>query len=674
MPYWRYYRSRWRPRRRWRRRRFTRRPFQRRLWRRRHRRVRKRKLKKIKITQWQPQFIKKMKIVGTEPLFLTTSERLTNNFVCYKDSTAPEHVPGGGGFSIMNFTLNALYEKHMYLENWWTTSNDNMPLIRFTGVTLYYYRQSEFDYLTQYVRQYPMNASLLKYTSTHPQAMLLHKNTLKITCKRNNRNKKPYKKLKIKPPSQMYNHWYFQKDIAHVPLLQLITTAASLDRMFLNSNSLSSTIGFTSLDQLGFLNHNYTKEGTQGYVAKPGQLLFGIHQGKYNIKTVKFSELIYMGNAVDLTEGTEAGHITANQYNTITGTAYNTTIKKQLKYIQQTPNTWGNPFNDAFHRTGGLITTSLAWEQIIGLATSDNTTLTDAFTWKTTFTFPVRYNPFADKGVGNKLYLIKWKDAAHDTDWDTPIPETLYENLPLWLMFWGYLDYFRKSGDTSTLDTTALIVIKTNYTFPKDKKLLIPLDQDFLEGRSPYMEQQETTASDRQNWHPKVRFQIRTANLIGSCGPGTIKLPPQQSAEAHLKYVFHFKLGGTPPPMATLTEPDKQPKYTTPDNVIQTPSLQSPTSPFEYILYNFDERRGTLTKKAAERITKYKETEQTVLPFTESALSCYTTPQEKTQTSETSDEEKEEMSLQEQLQLQRKQQRLLRKRINELLNRLTLLE
>lgn len=676
MPYWRTYRHRWRPRRRWRRRRFTRRPFQRRLWRRRHRRVRKRKLKQIKIKQWQPQFIKRLKIVGTEPLFITTSERRTNNFVSYKDSTAPHNVPSGGGFSIMNFTLNALYKKHLYLENWWTASNDNMPLIRFTGATMYFYRTAEFDYLTQYVRQYPMTASLLKYTSTHPQAMLLHKNTLKIGCKKHNKNKKPYKKIKIQPPSQMYNRWYFQQDIANIPLLQLITTAASLDRMFQNSTSVNSTIGFMSLDHLGFLNHNYTKDGTKGYEAKPGSLLFGILRGTYNIISVKATELIYMGNAVDLVEGTPAGSIDASKTTGTPYSQYKTQLAKQLKYISITQNTWGNPFNDTFHRAGALITTNQSWEQIIKYFNdTDKTTLPDnMFTWKTNFTFPVRYNPFADKGTGNKVYLIKWKDPAHETDWDTPITTTVYENLPLWLTFWGYLDFFRKSGDTSTLDTTCLLVIKTKYTFPKDKTLLIPLDEDFLEGRSPYMDQQETTASDRQNWHPKVRFQIRSINAIGSCGPGTIKLPPQISAEAHVKYVFYFKLGGTPPPMSTLTKPDEQPKYATPDNIIQTTSLQSPTSPFEYILYNFDERRGQITKRAAKRITKYQETEQNILPFTESALSAYTTPQEETSTPETSDEEKEEMSLEKQLQLQRKQQKLLRKRINQLLHRLTLLE
>ncbi len=107
--------------------------------------------------------------MGFAPLFLTTSARVTNNFTCYKESTAPYHFPGGGGWSINNFTLNSLYENHLTLQNWWTVSNDNMPLIRFTGCTIYLYRAAEVDYLFQYNNSYPMTATKLTYTSMHPQ-------------------------------------------------------------------------------------------------------------------------------------------------------------------------------------------------------------------------------------------------------------------------------------------------------------------------------------------------------------------------------------------------------------------------------------------------------------------------------------------------------------------------
>lgn len=619
--------------------------------------------------QWQPHYIKKLTVVGTIPLFITTSKRISHNFTCYKDSIAPHHFPGGGGFSIYNFTLRSLYQNHSVLENWWTTSNDNMPLIRFLGVKLYLYRNAHADYMFLYNNSYPMNATSLTYTSTHPQAMLLHKHTKKIICKDHNRNKKPYKKLKIRPPSQMQNKWYFQHDLADIPLLQTYCTAASFDRMFLKSNGISNTIGFTTLDTLGFPNHNYIKTTTSGYIAQPNTLLFGTILGHLKIESIKFSELIFLGNPEDLTTGISI----KNTPPTGTGITEN---EKKIKNHQLNWKYWGNPFDPTFRTHGTILTTNYTWQQLIDKYKNniDQTLESTIFTYKTHFLRECRYNPFADKGIGNKLYLIDIKDMAHSTDWDTPSKDTLYTDLPLWLMTWGYIDYHKKCGEHTSIDTTHLLVFKCSYLQPKDINYIVPLDEDFLNGISPYQDPDNIFPNDQLAWHPKLRYQAQTVNQIASTGPGTIKLPDNISAEAHLKYMFYFKIGGQPPPMATLTDPLQQPKYITPDNILQTNSLQNPATPLEYMLWNFDERRGQLTKKATKRITTDKETEQTLFPITETAYSVPTTSKTETQTSDSSDTEKEEMSLEEQLHHQRKQQKLLRNRIKQLLQRLTVLE
>uniref|UniRef100_A0AAU8H4M0 Capsid protein n=1 Tax=Betatorquevirus homini27 TaxID=3052014 RepID=A0AAU8H4M0_9VIRU len=668
MPFWRYRRSwRYRPRRRWFRTRFTRRPFQRRYWRRRRRTVRKRKLKKIRLQQWQPQFIRKLKIVGYEPLFITTSERRTNNFTCYKDSIAPHLFPGGGGFSISNFTLRGLYLKHNVLENWWTVSNDNMPLIRYCGCKLYLYRQSECDYMFLYNRQPPMTATRLTYTSSHPQAMLLHKNSKKILCKKSNKNKRNYKKLYVKPPTQMQNKWYFQKDLADMPILQTVATAASLDRMFLSSNGISTTVGFTSLDVTGMQNHNYTKEGTIGWTPQPNLLLFGIRRFT-TLQATNITDLIYLGNTETLTDGTAIG------------SAPGSTIKDQIQAVQANNKHWGNPFDPEWHITGKILQTNKTFNEIAEHYKQypNNKKLPETwFVIKTTFSFECRYSPQADKGINNKIYLIDLNDKTHSLDWTSAsaAPNSLYTNLPIWLLLWGYLDFNRKCGEFSTIDTRYICVIYSEYLEPKDKRYFVPLDLDFLEGRSPYAEQGIIYPSDLQHWHPRIRTQVRSLNMLGSTGPGVIKLPEGTSQEAHMKYVFNFKIGGSPPPMATLTDPDKQPKYATPDNILETNSLQSPGTPIEYYLYNFDERRGQITKRAIQRMQKHQETEQTIFPITETATACPIPSKKTTQTpTDSSDEEEKETSLEEQLLLQRKQQSKLRKRINILLNRLAQFE
>ncbi len=43
---------------------------------------------------------------------MCNKERLTNNLTQWLYSTAPEHFPSGGGFSVTQYTLSSLFELH----------------------------------------------------------------------------------------------------------------------------------------------------------------------------------------------------------------------------------------------------------------------------------------------------------------------------------------------------------------------------------------------------------------------------------------------------------------------------------------------------------------------------------------------------------------------------------
>lgn len=603
-------------------------------------------------------------------MFMATHERLTNNLNCYLESVAPEFYPGGGGFSICNFSLDTLYKENLILHNWWTHGNDNLPLIRYNGCTITLYRQANVDYMFCYNRSYPMNAGMITYTSMHPQAMLLNKRTKIMTCKQHNRNKKPYKKLFIRPPTQMQNKWYFQKDLAFIPLLQTMTTACSIDRMFLNSTAQSSTVGFTSLDTLGFKNHNFTKYTTTGYYPIHNEILFGCYNGEEKLTNIKFRDLTYLGNPDDLTLGTPIGDIP------ITATGTETKLQQQIDKARTSWGFQGNPFHpDYFYGDRRILSTTKTWDQLKQTYQSDNEKLkTEDFKLKTQKWVPCRYNPFADKGTGNKIYLLKTDSTQHPDEWTPPTDEDIVlADLPIWLATFGYLDYQRKCGIQSQIDTNSVFVIYSNYIEPKSLKFYVPLDEGFLHKHSPYSD--HLIPQDYFKWHPKVRFQVQSVNTLGTSGPTICKLPKDISVEGHIKYQFHFKLGGHPAPMSILKDPDKQPKFITPNNLIQTTSLQNPTMPFEYLLWKFDERRGQITKKAAERIKTHQETEKTVFPITESSSDCTIARLQKAETSETSsDSEKEETPIELQLLHQRREQKLLKRRINRLLNKLAYLE
>lgn len=602
-----------------------------------------------------------------------TRARGSNNLNIYIDSTAPHLIPGGGGFSICNWSLYSLYKENQQLRNWWSKSNDNMPLVRYLGCKFTLYREAELDYLFYYNNNYPMDAKLITYQSTAPQVMMLNNKTKIMACKKHNKNKKPYRKIFVKPPSQLENRWYFQNKIAQFPLVQTIATACSLDRMYLNSSSISTSISITSLDTEGWKQHYWQSDGTQPYQPQPGQYIIALPNGPAqteDISNIDITQCIVLGTIEEWTQGTVINSVPGNT--APQGFPQSLTAKKVYTAFTN-KKYWGNPFFEHwFFQDQRIAFTNKTLKEICE-AFDKQTKLNSIFAVKTKKWVELRYNPWADKGKGNMVWLLPIGDHLHSTDWlPQPGKEVIAQDLPLPILLWGYLDFHRKAKVYNDIDTKCICVIKSPYIQTHDITYIVPLDEDFLTGNSPYFTEGHKTTSDQQNWHPKVRFQIQTINEICMSQNGTIKLPKQISAECHMKYCFYFKFGGEPAPMSDVQNPEDQPQYPVPNNLLLQPSLQSPTTPFEYYLYNFDERRGQLTKRAAKRITENKKPETDFLSITETSTWCPTTFKENEETSETSSQEETETpSTEERLHQQRRQQKQLRKLIQQLLLQLT---
>nr|UGV38869.1 MAG: ORF1 [TTV-like mini virus] len=653
-----YYRRpyRWRRRRLYRTRRF-RYPFRRRFWRRRYRVRRrfKRKLSKIAVKQWQPSKIHKSTVKGLYCLFHATNQRLTNNWIQYMETIAPPHWPGGGGFSIMQFSILALFEQFLKSQNWWTKSNCNLPLVRYNGLTLKFYRAESYDYLVIVERCLPFEATDLMYTSCHPSIMMMTKGVIFVPCRKNTFYKKPYKKVNIKPPSQMLTKWHFQKDLAKFPLVVIRSCAASFDRIYTGSTATNTTIGFTSLNLYSFQNHNWNTPPTSGYQPQDTQWLFGIKTLTTTTDPLQYpiTSLVYLGGTKTKSLGTEISSHNIDTY-------------------FSTPNLWGNIFCPEYLKGPNpvLITTTnpnTLKTKLKELLSQSSKKIQDAnaFTVKTTPNLiNCRYNPFNDKGVGNMIFLLSNRDNHR---WEVPDdPKTTRQNLPLWLLPFGFLDWQKKQKFVSSIDVSYLtVIVCPTIDPPNSKHIYLPLDDTFLAGTSPYTN--ELFDNDRDYWYPKTRFQVNAINTIGTCGPGIIKLPRQQSCEAHFEYMFRFKFGGCPPPMETICNPTEEAKYPVPDSKYETTSLQNPETPIHTYLYNFDERRGLLTQKASKRIKKDSDTETTTFPFTGPSTDL-PAPQQEMEVSEESTSEEEEENLHLQLRHLRRKQKLLRRRILQLLD------
>nr|UGV34136.1 MAG: ORF1 [TTV-like mini virus] len=649
-PYWKTFyprRKRWY---RWRRNRFlrwrARKPLQR--TRRRRTRYRRYKVKRlfpkkrkfIKLKQWNPASIRKCKIVGFKCLLQGSPLRAQHNYVQYMYSTVPTNTPGGGAWSLMVFSLGSLYEDYDHLFNIWTASNAALPLVRYTGCKIKLYQSQHTDYIFKYDRCWPMVDTPHTHADSSPSRMLQTKHKVVMPSLDTRKRRKPYKTIKIKPPHEMQNKWYFQKDICNLPLLMTTTTAVSLTNPFACDNSWSNNITFKSLNTFIFQNMNFQHfPQTVGYSHKNLQgfsmFLYATHNNnKPTTDGESFKNwlgtLRFLGNTKENKAGQEI----------------NTWNENKIEY-------WGNPF---FHEyledtpeTSFTIYTSRCTILNVYNKCKNSNNPTDvvpenfqAITGPITYT--LIYNPMNDTGY-NKIYLI---DTTKSLTFDEPENKNLiFEGFPMYNLIWGWTDFIKKLKIITNLDNNALLAIKTKNFSDTTLNVYIPIDQDFLDGYDPYQphthETHKISNYNYNNWYPKITFQEQTINELALTGPGCPRPLNNTYLQCLCKYYFYFKWGGCPKQLEKAYDPCLQSKWTTADNLEQRITIQNPNQQPQTELYYFDWDSDFIKKTAIERIQQYTEIDETLFSPTETKWSSRPL---KTQEKDTSNEEEANLFLQ----------------------------
>nr|UGV34554.1 MAG: ORF1 [TTV-like mini virus] len=658
MPWW---RRRWRRpwRRYWRR---ARAPLRRRYWRRRW--VRKRKKPKINLIQFQPKCIRKCKIFGPTCLFATTKYRLSNDYDLYEYSEIPELLPGGGGWGIKVFSLDALYSDHEYARNCWTRDNHDLPLVRYLGCSLTFYQSEYVDYIVTYTNSLPMKSSLGMYNSMQPIIQYMQQHKLIVPSIKTYRKRKPYFKLWVKPPNPLQNKWYFAQDISRTPLVMIRTTTTSLNKFFIDPDNYSNCITIHSLNASIFQNRDFAHpdQGTQpGYWAykKDGSQKVYLYASTQEppSQTPKAMNLIPLYD----TQNYEIGHSYADIYPSATS---HSQWEQQWKTTTWKTN-MGNPFASPYLQ--GDIVTYQSTDHYTKIM-NENTPTTEVKNLSfVSFIKKQRYCPNLDQTHDHIAYFKC--NQLPETGWTDPDDEQLTNSgLPYWLLLWGFCDWHRKVKKYKHLDSEYILCIKQHVNL-LTRDYVIPLSQSFINGRSPfYTDTPPRSEADSKTWYPQLQYQTEAINEICLTGPGVAKIPENFSVQGLLKYKFYFKWGGDLPQMSTIENPRQLPTYILPGNQYSTNSLQNPTTNAEALLYSFDERRHTLTQRALKRLQTYKDTKTDIItdgsPYQdEPAL-------QEAQEETTSSEEEETETLFQQLQLQRRKQKQLRLRILKTLQQL----
>lgn len=645
--YWkrkRYYRNRWRPFRRRRPRKNFRPRFYRRrttVRRKKYRPKYKKKLKKIKLQQWQPKRIHKCKIRGIWSLFAAGYGRYSNDYEIYRESYTGERQPGGGGWSTFKLSLGNLYSENEKLLNWWTKSNKLLNLCRYISCTLRFYRQESVDYVATYSTNYPFVITKFQFPSTHPQRLLLYNQKVVVPSYLTAPHlKKRYIKKKIYPPSEFYNKWFFQSDFSTFPLVMITASACSLNDYFISDRAQSNNVTLYTLNTTIFQHKNFKilNYTNFGYQPKAAYYMYGTANGDDNPTP---STLIYLGNttARDPGQPPTGGQWSGYQYQK-----------------------WGNPF---WHNY--ISGDSTVWVSTVQPTQIYNGSATTPIGTKITkmsnpMFIECRYNPWLDKGYGNKAYWVKI--TTEESGWGTePSSDLMIEGFPLWILLWGFEDWTNKLQKTQHLWDSYALVVKTKYIKCPEKNLeyYVFTSESFINGFAPYgNSRDEVDPIYINNWYPCWQYQKEAIENLLMCGPAVCK--SKTNIHAHMGYSFYFKWGGNPTTMDSIYDPGTQPTYPLPNKISQGLEIENPAKDPTKMLYPFDIRRDFITQTAAKRLKK--ESTTTTSMFTDGVPNQeFSLPIQQTQTEEdpqTSDSEEEEPPLQLQLQqLQLQQQQLL---------------
>nr|UHM26315.1 MAG: ORF1 [Torque teno midi virus] len=574
MPYfWRYpaYRRRftraWRkPRRRFRKpkRRRTRRTVFRRYFytkrKRRPRRVRriyKRKKKTIKLVQWQPENIVKCKILGFQPLISCGQGRQCYNYNQHVTDICLKNESYGGGFTILVFSLDYLYNQWLMYNNVWTKGNNGYDLVRYTGGSLYFYRHPFASFIVTYHLSPPFTVTRETYTNTQPYRMLLQKHKILIPSLARKPSGKRWIKRKIKTPKLFMNKWYFQADFTAHPFLLLKASVIGLQTPYLKYSFDNNCVGITCLNP-----EIFNSAGFWSATTYPTRLK--LYRAEKTTTTDKVKVFQLKNTRQDNTsffwwaylDGTTPIMATTTQYSDgseISKEQFNTHVKP--------------------------------------------------------LTITYRYQPTRDTGADNVIFL----ESVVTPTIDIPSNKNYkYEGLPLWLMLHGWIDWCSKFFKGDNIYDNYSLCLRCKFLHPidhptKPDTLLLPLSTYFMQGKSEYG--YPSTNYEKNKWAPTIRHQQSLINDICMAGQYTA-LPSGKSFDLPFKYKFYFKWGGTVVHPQTINDPENQEAFPLPNENIQRLQIKDPaTQDHKAEFHKWDYRRGMLTGTAIKRALQDTESE-----------------------------------------------------------------
>lgn len=550
--------------------------------------------------QWQPETIRKLTVRGWFPASVCGDGRTQFNFTYHENDIPGPKMPYGGSFGLSNWNMQYLFYEHLKYRNRWSRSNRDLDLVRYLGLTLRLYRMARKDYIFSYSRETPMTVDELSHMGQHPQIMLLQRKKVIVRSREWHPRGRPWVTVKIKPPRLMLNRWYFQRQLCKVNLVQMRVTTCELQYPWIRTGAESPAVGFYVLKNDAYT--QLTVIATEAAKKDRITALTKMWQERFLSPT---EAQRWLPESWDSSTSKFKKEYATRTHNLEKWYTENTN-----KLVQKAKD-YGYPATEAEKIIGNDITLSHEVGMYSPLLLSDqkDNTLPSVF-------LTVRYNPLQDEGKGNAVWFepLVQNNAKYDSTRD----KCYFADMPLWLCLFGLMDWLKKltGRDDALMDHR--LCIKSPYTSPAlvnktdPTQGWVPYGYSFSRGMMPpgaggFNPLPPLTWWNK--WYLNCFHQLEVTENLVSCGPWVARDKQERNSQVTIGYKFKFLLGGVFPPGQGPTDPCTVPSHALPEPNIFADALQVSDPSRVGQTHPWDWRRGLLSGRRLKRMLEESEAE-----------------------------------------------------------------
>lgn len=461
------------------------------------------------------------------------------------------------------FTLRILYDEHLRFGNYWTVSNEDLDLCRYMGATFTFYRHPTVDFIVQIHTSPPFLDTPLTGPSIHPGMLMLNKHKVLIPSLKTRPSRKHKVKLRVAPPKLFEDKWYPQSELCDTTLVTVFATACDLQFPFGSPLTDNPCVSFQVLGSAYKRHLSILPDKLQQYKTHYETNLFNVVQYYDTFQTIaqikpSATQQDFTPNWQNIQNKTALSNDGQNQPQAndtwYLGKAYNTQIsqaaqKIRTKYLNATRKalpalaTLGDEMLE--YHTGIyssiFLSPGRSYFETLGAYTD------------------VTYNPFVDKGIGNKVWLDSL--SKEDAVLDEKRAKVLIVDQPLWAALFGYTEFAAKYTGDSAISANYRLTVRCPYTDPmlvdRNNELqgFVPYSKNFGNGKMPGGSA-NVPLTMRIRWYPILFHQLEWMEAIVQSGPFAYK-GDEKSCVLAMRYNFRWKWGGNPVSHQVVRNPCK---------------------------------------------------------------------------------------------------------------------